>query len=352
MTPLDSGPGSLSRAYIELTEGCDSHCKLCDYWKIKNPRFLSLLQVRNEVIPLLKKYTPLDNLTLTGGEPTLNPALADICSELSPLARSLTIVTSTSHLADHYEQLPELVSSYLISFDSAYPRTYRKIRGVDLGESVLNWVRRIRLTSNARVALNCVIQTSNYDHIYETVQAAFDAGAQHFFMTATSSAVEAYGRLEGVPVRTTRAAVLTPAQLDIVESQLLRLIEDFTEEQLPTKHLFPQLFELLAGEKAWEGETCDVPWTSFVVSARQKVLPCFYMPFKAPLQNADDIRDLVRSVQDSMLGDPVFRAAYCDHCPCFMSRRRSVMSMHQLHLRSLERASAKVPTWGYNDPGA
>jgi MoaA/NifB/PqqE/SkfB family radical SAM enzyme len=324
--------------YLEITQGCDSFCRLCDYWRLRDPDRLTVDRFDAAVLPLLARYMPLDNITITGGEPTLHPDLGAVCERLRPLTRSLTLVTSTTHLEDHYDDVKNQLTSYLISLDSVDPLTYRRIRGVDLAQSVLRWIRRIRDTSDARVAVNCVIQRANHDQIFDV------------FFTATSSAEEAYGRQEGTPLRTERAARLTVDELAFVEEQLCMLVEHVDEDRLPTVRRYPELLDLLAGGPAWQGRSCDVPWTSFVINAHEDVLPCFYLPFRESVANPDGVRRLIGEVRRSMLDDPDFRARHCDRCPCFMSRRRPLEEIRRMDRAGAHDSLRHLPAWGHNEP--
>lgn len=82
-----------SRVFVQVNERCDSRCRLCDYWLIDNPAELGMGDLQDTVVPLLEPLSPLLNVSITGGEPTLHPDLVQICATLRPLAHSLTLVS-------------------------------------------------------------------------------------------------------------------------------------------------------------------------------------------------------------------------------------------------------------------
>jgi MoaA/NifB/PqqE/SkfB family radical SAM enzyme len=349
--PFVAGASTPTRLYLEITQNCDSRCRLCDYWKVNEPRLLTIDRFRNDVVPYIERCKGLENITITGGEPTLHPDLVEICGVLSHRARSVTLVTSGSCLMSHFSGLKSNVSSYLLSVDGVDAHTYSSSRGVDLHEYALFWIRTIRRASDARVATKCVVQKANVDRIYAIAATCLRAGAHFMFIDGVSYAETAFGRRKGVPASTRNAAELTEDEVVEVGRQLAALERDFPD-RLPTRKFFPQLLDLLRRRPAWEGASCDVPWTSFVLTSDGFVRPCFYMPFKASMATTDEARAVIRSVQDSMLFDPKFRGLHCDRCPSFISRRRpldALRATHEACVVSLRDDPSKS-IWGYSQP--
>ena len=297
-------------------------------------------------MPHLQRPAPLENVTLTGGEPTLHPDLPAFCSALRPKVKSLTLATSASCLSRVFPEVRDLLTSYLISVDGVDPDTYSASRGVELHDYALSWIRTLRRASDAHIAANCVVQKVNFDKIYDIVVRCLHAGAHFMFLTAVSYAEEAYGRENGAGAAALKAIDLSEDELAEADRQLRALARDFPD-RLPTREHFPAIIELLRGRPAWQDQTCDVPWTSFVVDVDGQVLPCFYMPFRSAQDGAAE-RRLVADVQNSMLGDAEFRAKHCDRCPCFMGRRRPLDLMRAAHDALLKHtlADPEATIWG------
>jgi len=310
-----------SRVFVQVNERCDSRCRLCDYWLIDNPAELDMGDLRDTVVPLLEPLSPLLNISITGGEPTLHPDLVQICSTLRPLAHSLTLVTSTTGLPEVFADLRSLVSAYLISIDGVDRRTYVTSRGIDHAAAAVEWLSRIRQETEAEIGVSCVIQRANHDRLVTLVEICLSAGAHHVFLRVPSLTDDAFGRQGTVALRTLASARLTEEQVALVAEQLTELAARYTAEQLPNAVEYDSLISVLRGGKPGEGTVCDVPFTSFVVTPNGTYSPCFYLPFSAPASDPGAVAELVDDIRGRMLHDKTFRARHCDGCHQFTGRR-------------------------------
>jgi len=59
---------------LDFTRLCNSHCKTCHIWKIKNPVTLELKYIEK----LLSQIDKLESIYISGGEPYINPIIYDI----------------------------------------------------------------------------------------------------------------------------------------------------------------------------------------------------------------------------------------------------------------------------------
>src|SRR3954454_20404336 len=84
---------------VITTYRCDSQCSMCHIWK--HP---TLPQDEVTLATLEKVPSGIDNLNITGGEPTLRRDLADIVDLLYPKARTLEISSNGLH-ADRLEPI-------------------------------------------------------------------------------------------------------------------------------------------------------------------------------------------------------------------------------------------------------
>ncbi|MGW4647144.1 radical SAM protein [Kitasatospora sp. NPDC004289] len=311
----------VNRISLQVNEVCDSRCRLCDYWRLAAPKSMPAEVFHELVLPTLHGLSPLENICITGGEPTLHPELPGMVEELAPLSRTLTLITSTSGLAPVYQRLAPLITMYMVSVDGADAATYRKTRGIDLFDSAFAWIRRLREETAATVSVSFVIQRENHDQLEALAEASFAAGAHLVFLRVPSLTDEAFGRGGALPLRTARAGGLTDAQIEVVTRQLAAVAATYTREQIPNVLDYGRFVRNLRGEHPAAGLTCDVPFTSMVIDPQGHYLPCFYLPFRADLRDRVAAEALRAEVQDSVRTDAGFRARHCDGCQQYVERK-------------------------------
>lgn len=105
-------PGSISA--IVFTQGCNLHCAYCH-----NPELIPPAQDENNAIPqedildyLDKRKNSLDGLVITGGEPTLQPDLADFAAKVKDLGYLIKLDTNGTNP----EALKNLIDNKLVDF--------------------------------------------------------------------------------------------------------------------------------------------------------------------------------------------------------------------------------------------
>jgi MoaA/NifB/PqqE/SkfB family radical SAM enzyme len=59
---------------LDFTRLCNSHCRLCKIWDIKNPVTLETKYIEK----LLSQIDELETIYISGGEPYINPQIIDI----------------------------------------------------------------------------------------------------------------------------------------------------------------------------------------------------------------------------------------------------------------------------------
>lgn len=150
--------GTPVTADIFLTNYCNNHCQYCAYgrWKElkKTPRYMRAEDFKLYLIRL--KEIGVKGIILTGGgEPTVNPDFGEITAFLEEHNFPYGINTNFNRL--------ELIRPvYLkISLDGACRGEYRKIRGVDAWEKVMEnikayvwWKRKNKVQT--KVGIQCV----------------------------------------------------------------------------------------------------------------------------------------------------------------------------------------------------
>lgn len=313
--------GRTKQVTLQVNEACDSRCRMCDFWQKESPLSMSWETIQRVVLPVLQDLAPLENVCLTGGEPTLHPDIADIARVVRPLTESLTIITSTSGLAGCFEQLADTVTGVMISIDGADAATYRRTRGVDLFDQALAWMRRIADAGTHQVSASCVIQRDNHDQLARLVELCLANGAQEVFLRVPSLTEDAFGRDSAVPRRTDVAAHLDEEEVERVSAQLVEIASSYPREQIPNVLQYARFVRSLAGREPRPGLTCDVPFTSMVIDPSGHYLPCFYLPFRSDLRDLSATAELQSSVCREVRDDADFRRRHCDGCHQYVDRK-------------------------------
>ncbi len=161
---------------IALTNACDLVCPHC--YAPKNPAVLNFER-------LTSWLTDLDangclGVGFGGGEPTLYPRLAEVCSyaaEKTGLA--VTMTTHAHHLSDLLlEELSENVHFIRVSMDGV-DATYESIRG----KSFASLIQRIKALSKiVSFGINFVVNSRTIDDLDKAIELAEEFGCSEFLL--------------------------------------------------------------------------------------------------------------------------------------------------------------------------
>ena len=113
-----------------VTDGCNASCVYCSFHKNRNPRIVSLPEARAAIDFLVENEVGV--LSLTGGEPFLNPDLPDMVGYAKE--RGLIVLTGTNGTMLDEGRLRALRDAGLdamwVSCESADAKTFEENRGV------------------------------------------------------------------------------------------------------------------------------------------------------------------------------------------------------------------------------
>jgi MoaA/NifB/PqqE/SkfB family radical SAM enzyme len=169
---------------VIATYRCDAHCTMCHVWKHPTLPGEEIDTRTCDKIP-----AGLDNLNITGGEPTLRRDLRELVDVLYPKARTLEISSNGLH-ADRLEPIVRKYPDIKIRFslETADARSDR-IRGERGGfEKKVRGLRRLRDLGATDLGFAAVIQDANADGIVELYRFATAEG----FELATSALHNGY----------------------------------------------------------------------------------------------------------------------------------------------------------------
>jgi len=115
-------------AQIKVSENCNARCVTCDVWKNNSPDNNMLFEdYKNNLLQL--KKTGLMGVSLTGGEPLLNPDIIQICKFTKENKIRVNLGTNGLLLEKKYKELINYVNQINVSIDGL-EKTNDYIRGV------------------------------------------------------------------------------------------------------------------------------------------------------------------------------------------------------------------------------
>lgn len=161
----------IDRIGFELTNRCDLRCKICTIWKTKEKKDLTLDDV-DKVLSLPQIHFPL--VSLTGGEPLLNPYITCIYRHLFSLylkskIKGVNISTNaySSKIIDFLEKNKKRLAplSINVSLDG-FSNTHNIQRGRrNAFQKTIEHISEIK-KYKVPLALKCVISSINYQDLW------------------------------------------------------------------------------------------------------------------------------------------------------------------------------------------
>jgi len=176
--PIKILPYSLA---ISVTNKCNSKCKTCGIWKLKNKEELNIEELQ-KTLRSIGKNIPW--FTITGGEPFLRQDLADIIKIISKYNFPLTINVATNGTVDNmHRTLNKILSEcnhnikFVINFSiDDIGKRYNYIRGIGSYDKVIgnyNKVKNLKKKyTNLSLGVNITVSDLNINHfvfIYEYI---------------------------------------------------------------------------------------------------------------------------------------------------------------------------------------
>jgi MoaA/NifB/PqqE/SkfB family radical SAM enzyme len=268
--------------YLETTNRCDSKCQTCvrTFQTLEPPRDLTLAELRR----IVDQFPVLERVVLHGvGEPLLNRELVPMIAYLK--AKGATVLFNSDAITLTAERASQLVASgldeYRVSMDAATRQTYRRIRGVDRFDRViqnvaeLTRIERERDALTPRVSLWFVAMRANLEELPDFVRLGAGLGVAEVYVQ----------RLVFNGLGLAVAAQSLHRQLQAREQQLIEAAEGLARESglgFRASGMATPLESLSGADGAtrpWAG--CQRPWTLAYVTANGNALPCCFSPWTA-----------------------------------------------------------------------
>lgn len=165
--PVKTLPYSLA---ISVTNRCNSKCKTCGIWKLKNKEELTLEELQ-KILKSIGKTIPW--FTITGGEPFLRKDFVDIvktiCDYNSPLVINIATNGTVYNMCETLNKILADCNSnikFVINFSiDEIGKKYNHVRGINAYDQVINNYNKIKKLkkkySNLSLGINITISNFN-----------------------------------------------------------------------------------------------------------------------------------------------------------------------------------------------
>jgi MoaA/NifB/PqqE/SkfB family radical SAM enzyme len=171
-------------ADTDVSNACNQDCVYCNSKVFREESGAVLLSKEHlfKIADMYKDWGVLSSCVGGGGEPTVNPALYDFLDRLISNGVEAGLISNGVIMKDNLKGLLVDKARFLgISFDSADPEIYQKMRGKDHLGFVLKNVASIaalKKQRNSNLDLNAkvLIHPLNYNNLYYTAKVCKEAG--------------------------------------------------------------------------------------------------------------------------------------------------------------------------------
>jgi MoaA/NifB/PqqE/SkfB family radical SAM enzyme len=152
-----------------ITERCNSRCKMCSIWKIKNKSYEMTPQEFNKFYSRIE-FREVEDLCISGGEPTLRLDLFEITDNIIknlPKLRMLFFSTNGSNPKISRDFIikyaPKVKDIYICISLEGEKETHEKIRGIENYDKVIETARLVRKLNlkNCHIVFSTTIVPEN-----------------------------------------------------------------------------------------------------------------------------------------------------------------------------------------------
>lgn len=272
-TEVDFGPTSLN---LMLADVCNSQCMMCghDYKICGSGDILTLEKVR-AIYNHLNMQNMVDVVYGGGGEPFLNPELADIAELTHRSDPVIQHTVITNMIASQPQTVARLLSSrvhFLISINAATRKTYADVSGVDAFDAVIENTHEVlhlrsQLRAKSDISISIILMRRNIEELPAFVKLGSEIGVNSVKALYVRIYPEKYRERSG------RA-------LGISDSDSLYFEQEHSDRIM--KEADSLAVKLGMGFNAspifTEGcahvRDCLEPWRSLYIDTRGRVYPC------------------------------------------------------------------------------
>ncbi len=277
-----------------LSDGCNSRCAMCNYWRNPKPNFMSR-QLVDRIVGSLR-CLGVRRVLLTGGETLLDPHWRETAQRVRAEGCEVCLMTNGLLLASQLDAAVSGADEVAASLDAATPATYRAIRGVDAFQIVVEGIRAAR-AAGLRVKVRTTVQRANYAELPQIMELAkaLDVTALTFQavnvyagpcfgdrwgpVPAGSASPRESGRIRSHAALQRDEVPRLDALLDgiIAQNQAGLASGWLTESPAQLKEI-AAYFDAVLGNRAFHRPRCDLPHRLMVIDVDGALRPCFFLP--------------------------------------------------------------------------
>lgn len=281
---------SLPLVVLYLTDGCNSRCAMCDIWRSPR-RNMDMALVDTIVADAAALGTQL--VLLSGGEAMQHPAWPTIAAKFHAANIKVWLLTNGLLLKKQAQAVIEHIDLLTVSLDAATPDLYKRIRGVDALDVLLEGLMTIS-TAGIHTTTRTTLMRANFHQMPQIVDIALTNGARSVsFLTVDDSNPYAFGprfaQDHGIPMAAPPANDFGPLLADdlplfsaMLDNLLVSHADQFASGQIeesPTK--LRQMIDYFAapyGQATFNAPRCNAPHISAVINVDGTLQPCYFLP--------------------------------------------------------------------------
>jgi len=179
---------------LPITEICDSKCIMCNVWKVGKVDQFTAESIKK--IFSQSFFKKVIHIGISGGEPTLNEELVQICRtilDIIPKLKSLSITSNGYHLNKHLRILPLIKNacsekgvffSINLSLDG-YGDMHQKVRRIENAFEKVTSTAKLARDLDIHVQFQCTITPTNVYNIVQVREYALSNNFEIIFRIAS-----------------------------------------------------------------------------------------------------------------------------------------------------------------------
>jgi molybdenum cofactor biosynthesis enzyme MoaA len=165
---------------VAVASGCQMRCIYCptssfeNYTPVEFRKKINFDEGFFIVLKTLLMAKSFKKISLTGGEPLLNPLLPDIIKMARHYVPRIELNTNGLLLdANRWEKLNGLIDQVKISIDTLNPLLFSsitKVAGDNSIKKILNAIEILKESRNVEVVLNTVLMKNNFESVFQLIE--------------------------------------------------------------------------------------------------------------------------------------------------------------------------------------
>ncbi|MDH2924642.1 molybdenum cofactor biosynthesis enzyme MoaA [Nicoletella semolina] len=280
----------ISVPIVHIIQNCNSPCIMCDCWMTKGKKYHKF----DDLKLLFDKFIDIGvkRIMISGGEPLMHPELESIIDYLNNININIELNTNGILLDKNLWILKYNISDIVISLDGINREDYKFIRGRDKFDCVMNNINLIKKISNKQsVGARVTLTKKSIVNIIEFI--SFLQGKKIDFIgfspLDTHSTSFSRVNLDKIRIQSLEDSLIPnreellalKSRIDNNSSAEFMFINE--QYNLDRISWHPEQFSMCLSYYLKENidylssiESCNFPYTSFVVDYNVDLLNCFY----------------------------------------------------------------------------